>query len=63
MALNRKRNISGITLHFPNQGCCAFLLRDLKDPVVTRVRLESPAREDRRDTGASLVCRVCPDLQ
>lgn len=37
--------------------------RDLKDLVVTKVRVESLVRGDRRDTEASLVCRVCPDLQ
>ncbi|CAB1445080.1 unnamed protein product [Pleuronectes platessa] len=36
---------------------------DPKDPVVTRVRLGRLVREDRRDTEASLVCRVCPDLR
>lgn len=36
---------------------------DLKDPVVTRVRVGRPVREDRRDTEALLVCRVCPDLR
>ncbi|CAB1353253.1 unnamed protein product [Coregonus sp. 'balchen'] len=35
---------------------------DRKDPVETRVRLERGAREDRRDTEDSPVCRVCPDL-
>lgn len=37
--------------------------RDLKDLVVTRVRLESLVREDRRDTEVSLVCRVFRDLR
>lgn len=36
---------------------------DLKDPAVTRVRLESPVREDRRATEDSLVCKVCLDLR
>lgn len=36
---------------------------DHKDPAVTRVRLERVVREDKRDTEASLVCRVCPDLR
>lgn len=31
--------------------------------MVTRVRLESLVREDRRDTEVSLVCRVFPDLR
>jgi len=35
---------------------------DPKDPVVTRVRLERLAKEDRRDTEVSPVCRVSPDL-
>lgn len=37
--------------------------RDLKDLVVTRVRVERLVREDRRDTEVSLACRVCPDLR
>ncbi|TNN82195.1 Collagen alpha-1(II) chain [Liparis tanakae] len=40
------------------EGCL-----DPKDPAVTRERVERVAREDRRDTEASLVCRVCPDLR
>lgn len=40
------------------EGCL-----DPKDPAVTRVRLESLVSEDRRDTEASPVCRVCPDLR
>lgn len=36
---------------------------DLKVLVVTRVRLEKLVREDKRDTGVSLVCRVCLDLR
>lgn len=43
--------------------CNLLVLRDPKDPAVTRVRLESLVSEDRRDTEASLVCRVCPDLR
>lgn len=35
---------------------------DPKDPVVTRVRLGSLVREDRRDTEVSPVCRVYLDL-
>lgn len=42
---------------------CLIANRDLKDPVVIRVRLEKVVREDRRDTGVSLVCRVCLDLR
>lgn len=40
-----------------------LVFRDPKDPVVTRVKVERVVREDRRDTGASPVCRVCPDLR
>lgn len=36
---------------------------DLKALAVTRVKLEKVEKEDRRDTEASLVCRVFPDLQ
>lgn len=36
---------------------------DPKDPVVTKVRQENLVREDRRDTEASLDCRVCLDLR
>ena len=41
--------------------CFPLILRDPKDPVVTRVRLESLVKEDRRDTEVSRVCRVSPD--
>lgn len=34
-----------------------------KDPAVTKARQENLVKEDRRDTEASLVCRVSPDLQ
>lgn len=40
-----------------------FVLRGPKDPVVTKARQEKLVKEDRRDTEASLVCRVSPDLQ
>lgn len=55
--------ISVITVSFPNKVGCPLVLRAPKDPAVTRVRLERAVREDRRDTGASLVCRVFPDLR
>lgn len=42
---------------------CLIATRDLKDLEVTRVRVGKVVREDRRDTGVSLVCRVYLDLR